>query len=69
MNLVDKKNIDTIQVRRKIPPLIKGYLRLGSFVGDGAVLDNQFGTIDICIILKTDLVSRRYRAHYETGPI
>ena len=66
MNIIDKKKIDILQTRKKIPPLIKGYLRLGSFVGKGAVLDKQFGTIDICIVLKTDLVSQRYRSHYES---
>ena len=66
MNILDKEKINAIETRKKIPPLIKGYLRLGCFVGDGAVLDQQFDTIDICIVLKTDLVTRRYRAHYES---
>ena len=66
MNIINKNDIDIIKSKRKIPPLIKGYLRLGSFVGDGAVLDKQFGTIDICIVLKTDLVAQRYRSHYES---
>ena len=66
MNILDKEKINAIETRKKIPPLIKGYLRLGCFVGDGAVLDKQFDTIDICIVLKTDLVTRRYREHYES---
>ena len=69
MNIVDKEAINLIETRKRIPPLIKGYLRLGSFVGDGAVLDEQFGTIDICIVLKTDLVSKRYKSHYETDSL
>ena len=39
---------------RELPPLIKGYLRLGGFVGDGAVIDQQFNTTDVCIVVKTD---------------
>ncbi|NBX73869.1 MAG: GNAT family N-acetyltransferase, partial [Alphaproteobacteria bacterium] len=31
-----------------LPPLIKGYLRVGAFVGDGAVVDHQFNTTDVC---------------------
>jgi putative hemolysin len=48
-----------------LPPLIKGYLRLGAFVGDGAVVDEQFNTIDVCIVVKTDLVTEKYSRHYE----
>jgi putative hemolysin len=48
-----------------LPPLIKGYLRLGGFVGDGAVIDHQFNTIDVCVVVKTDLVAEKYSRHYE----
>ncbi|WP_376087526.1 GNAT family N-acetyltransferase [Roseomonas sp. CCTCC AB2023176] len=48
-----------------LPPLVKGYLRLGGFVGDGAVVDRQFNTTDVCIVVKTDLVTRKYLKHYE----
>ncbi len=47
-----------------LPPLIKGYLRLGGFVGDGAVIDNDFNTIDVCIVVKIDLVTEKYSRHY-----
>jgi putative hemolysin len=47
-----------------LPPLIKGYLRLGGFVGNGAVVDEQFNTIDVCIVVKTDLVTEKYSRHY-----
>ncbi|PWS38623.1 hemolysin-like protein [Falsiroseomonas bella] len=48
-----------------LPPLIKGYLRLGGFVGDGAVIDAQFNTTDVCIVVKTDLITDKYFRHYE----
>ncbi|MBC7433834.1 MAG: GNAT family N-acetyltransferase [Rubritepida sp.] len=48
-----------------LPPLIKGYLRLGGFVGEGAVLDEPFNTTDVCIVVKTDLVTQKYFRHYE----
>lgn len=44
----------------ELPPLIKGYLRVGAFVGDGAVVDYQFNTTDVCVIVKTDLMSQQY---------
>ncbi len=48
-----------------LPPLVKGYLRLGGFVGDGAVVDRQFNTTDVLIMVKTDLVTEKYYKHYE----
>lgn len=48
-----------------LPPLIKGYLRLGGFVGDGAVLDEQFNTTDVAIVVMTDQVTEKYYKHYE----
>jgi putative hemolysin len=47
-----------------IPPLIKGYLRLGAFVGDGAVIDRQFGTTDVLIILPVEKIDPRYFEHF-----
>ena len=57
--------IDAPRAMAALPPLIKGYLRLGAFVGDGAVVDEQFNTIDVCIVVKTDLVTEKYSRHYE----
>ena len=48
-----------------IPPLIKGYIRLGAFVGEGAVIDHQFNTTDVCIVLPTEKVAKRYMHHYD----
>lgn len=47
-----------------LPPLIKGYLRAGARVGDGAVIDHQFNTIDVFIILPLSQLSRRHQAHF-----
>ena len=57
--------IDPARTLAALPPLIKGYLRLGGFVGDGAVIDEQFNTTDVCIVVKTDLVTEKYSRHYE----
>ncbi|MDF1585092.1 GNAT family N-acetyltransferase [Marinimicrococcus flavescens] len=53
---------------RRLPPLMKGYLRLGAMIGEGAVLDEQFNTIDLCIVLPTDRIEARYRRHYAVQP-
>jgi putative hemolysin len=57
--------LDPARMLAALPPLIKGYLRLGGFVGDGAVIDRQFNTTDVCIVVKTDLVAEKYSRHYE----
>jgi putative hemolysin len=57
--------VDQRQALVQLPPLIKGYLRLGGFVGDGAVIDRQFNTIDVAVVVKTDLVTDKYYRHYE----
>ena len=50
--------------RQMLPPLIKGYLRLHGYVGDGAVIDYEFGTTDVCIVVKTAQVTKKYSRHY-----
>jgi putative hemolysin len=65
MNMMAPDEIDNRRVFKELPSLIKGYLRLGGYIGDGAVIDHQFNTIDVCIILKTGLISDRYKKHYD----
>lgn len=64
MNRIAADSLDRKEAQKALPPLLKGYLRLGGFVGDGAVVDEDFGTTDVCLILKTDWASDRYRKHY-----
>lgn len=61
----DKVRVDPRLGGSNMPPLIKGYLRVGAYVGDGAVIDHQFNTTDVCIIVKTDLMAERYMKHFE----
>jgi putative hemolysin len=65
MAILPPAQIDTRAALSELAPLIKGYLRLGGFVGDGAVIDPQFNTTDVCIVVKTDLVTEKYYRHYE----
>ena len=64
MNTMKKKHIDTKLAQAEMPPLLKGYLRLGGFVGDGAVVDHQFNTIDVCVIVETEKVTGKYIRHF-----
>jgi len=64
MNRIAADDIDPRRALQMLPPLIKGYLRLGGFIGEGAVVDEQFGTTDVCVVVKTEWVSNRYFRHY-----
>lgn len=65
MDLLDKSWIDPRRAMAKLEPLIKGYLRLGASVGDGAYIDRAFNSVDVCIVMLTEQLTRRYLAHYE----
>ena len=65
MRRMSPGKLDPKRVQSQLPPLIKGYLRLGGFVGDGAVIDRQFNTTDVAVVVKTDLVTDKYYRHYE----
>lgn len=65
MNIIPKDELDQKVAFKNLPPLIKGYLRVGATIGDGAVIDEQFNTTDVLIIVQTHEVTARYRRHYE----
>lgn len=64
MNLVARDKIDKAKAMRDVPALIKAYLRLGGFVGDGAYIDHQFNTIDVCLVMDMERLNARSRAIY-----
>ncbi|HEY0836986.1 MAG TPA: GNAT family N-acyltransferase [Azospirillum sp.] len=47
-----------------LPPLLKGYLRVGGFIGDGAVVDHAFNTTDVCLIVPMNALSGKYARHF-----
>lgn len=57
-------DIDLKGAMKALPPLIKGYLRLGATFGDGAVVDRQFGTTDVFVMLKVKDIDPRYVDYY-----
>jgi L-ornithine Nalpha-acyltransferase len=64
MDRLPRESIDARSALKSLPPLIKGYLRLGAYVGDGAVIDPQFGTTDVLIILPVEKIDPRYFEHF-----
>jgi putative hemolysin len=64
MNRMPESAIDDRAALKSLPPLVKGYLRLGAFVADGAVVDAQFSTTDVCIVLPVAAIGPRYLDHF-----
>jgi putative hemolysin len=64
MNRMAKEAINPKAALHELPPLIKGYLRLGATIGDGAVIDHQFGTTDVLIVMPVAAINARYIEHF-----
>jgi putative hemolysin len=64
MNRMAKEAINPKAALHELPPLIKGYLRLGATIGDGAVIDHQFGTTDVLIVMPVSAINTRYIEHF-----
>jgi putative hemolysin len=65
MDLMPAAAVEPARAMQAVPPLIKAYLRLGGFVGDGAWIDHDFNTIDVCVVMDTARMTAGYRAFYE----
>ncbi|TCL09453.1 ornithine-acyl[acyl carrier protein] N-acyltransferase [Shimia isoporae] len=64
MDLVAEDKIDRRTAMLQVPALIKAYLRLGGFVGEGAFVDHAFNTTDVSLILDTARMNEKNRALY-----
>ncbi len=64
MNRLPIGGYDPRAAMRALPPLIKGYLRVGCVIGDGAFIDEQFNTTDVFILLPVEQISARYTERY-----
>jgi len=60
MNKKPKSEVNLREALRALPPMIKGYIRAGCYIGDGAVIDRQFGTIDVLILFPVKQINQRY---------
>jgi L-ornithine Nalpha-acyltransferase len=64
MDRIRATDIDAKATLKALPPLLKGYLRIGARFGDGAVIDRQFGTTDVLVILPVSSIDPRYVDYY-----
>ena len=64
---MDTMSIEAIDKKRAfmaLPVLVKGYLRIGGVIGDGAVLDPDFNTTDVSVVVRTKGVGDKYVSRY-----
>ncbi|MBC7154860.1 MAG: GNAT family N-acetyltransferase [Rhodobacteraceae bacterium] len=64
MDLLPPDQIDRRAAMVATPALIKAYLRVGGCVGDGAYIDREFNTTDVCLVMDTAAMSARHRDFY-----
>ncbi|MEO1749976.1 MAG: GNAT family N-acyltransferase, partial [Pseudomonadota bacterium] len=62
--LLSKDRIDHKRALTQLPPLVKGYLRLGAQFAQSALIDEAFNSIDVFVTLPTENISQRYLNHY-----
>lgn len=64
MDLLPPDKVEKIEALRQIPALIKAYIRLGGFIGEGAYIDREFNTVDVCLLMDTARMVKRYSKFY-----
>lgn len=69
MDLAPKDQVDAKAALHNLPPLIKGYMRLGGTFGDGAYIDRQFNSVDVLVMVQTATMSDKYFRYYERTTI
>ena len=67
MDLIPPEDLNRRKAMLQVPALIKAYLRLGGFVGEGAYIDRAFNTIDVCLVLDTARLNARQSRMYKGG--
>lgn len=67
MDLMPVEDIDRVAAMRAVPALIKSYLKLGGFVGEGAFVDHAFNTTDVCLVIDIARMTPAARARYSGG--
>ena len=64
INLIPKEEINPKEAVKQLPPLVKGYLRLNGIIGDGAMVDMQWKSVDICIMVEKATLSEKHVEYY-----
>ena len=67
INNSKNKNVSDLKLFIKLPPLIKGYLRVGGKVSESYFVDHDFNTIDLCVVVKTNNIDDKYKKKFYTN--
>ena len=59
-NILEKKSLNVEEIFRQLPPLIKAYIRVGAWIGPGAIIDKKFDTTDVLIVLNSKKILKKY---------
>ena len=66
INNSKNKNVSDLKLFIKLPPLIKGYLRVGGKVSESYFVDYDFNTIDLCLVVQTNDINNKYKKKFYT---
>jgi L-ornithine Nalpha-acyltransferase len=64
---MNRFRVDQVDARRALaalPPLVKGYMRVGARFGAGAVVDRQFGVTDVFVVMPINEIEGRYIEYF-----
>jgi len=64
MNRLSPGSYDVRRAAVSLPPLIKGYWRLGCRFGEGCVIDADFNSVDVLVVLPVSFINPRYFARF-----
>ena len=66
LNRLPKEQVDEKLALQQMPPLLRGYIRLGGGIGDGIFVDHGFNTTDVCVVVNSECLTPRFANHYNT---
>ena len=64
LNRLPAASVDAREGIRSLPAILKGYVRAGCCIGDGAVVDHQFDTTDVFIFFPMSGIDARYKSRF-----
>ena len=64
MDSLARSELDAKRALAALPPLVKGYMRVGAKFGDGAVVDHQFGVTDVFVVMPINEIEGRYIEYF-----
>lgn len=64
LQILPKDQVDEARALAEMPPLLRGYMRVGGGIGDGAFVDHAFNTVDVCVVVDSNCMTPRFAQHF-----